>query len=128
MGGITYSDAEVTKAAVAANEGKQAVGLPKWQAKLGAEWDLPALKGLTLTANATAVSRQYLNEDNSLSVPGHTVFDMGARYTTKLSDRSLTLRATVANLTNKAYWAKPHYSSLALGAPRTFYISATMDF
>src|SRR5690606_20808337 len=32
MGGIAYSDAEVTKAAVAANEGKQAIGLPKWQA------------------------------------------------------------------------------------------------
>ncbi|STU93921.1 ferrichrome-iron receptor [Klebsiella pneumoniae] len=53
MGGIAYSDAEVTKAAVAANEGKQATGLPKWQAKLGTEWDVPAMQGLTLTANAT---------------------------------------------------------------------------
>lgn len=128
MGGIAYSDAEVTKTAVAANEGKQATGLPKWQAKLGTEWDVPTMQGLTLTANATWADKQYLSADNSLSIPGRTVFDVGARYATKVSGRPLTLRASVTNLTNKAYWAKPHYTSLALGAPRTFYLSATMDF
>jgi iron complex outermembrane receptor protein len=128
MGGIAYSDARVTKAAVAANEGKQATGLPKWQAKLGAQWDVPEWQGLTLSANATTASRQYLNADNSLSVPGRTVFDVGARHATKVSGRPLTLRAAITNLTNKAYWAKPHYTSLALGAPRTLSVSATMDF
>lgn len=128
MGGIAYSDAEVTKATIAANEGRQATGLPKWQAKLGAEWDVPALQGWTLTANATAASRQYLNADNSLSVPGRTVFDLGTRYATKVSGRPLTLRAAVTNVANKAYWAKPHYTSLALGAPRTFQLSASIDF
>jgi iron complex outermembrane receptor protein len=128
MGGIAYSEAEVTKAAVASDEGKQATGLPKWQAKLGVEWDLPALQGLTLTANATSVSKQYLSSDNSLSIPGRTVFDVGARYTTKVSGHPLTLRAAVTNVTNKAYWAKPHFTSLGLGAPRTFLLSATMDF
>lgn len=128
MGGIAYSDAEVTKAAVAANEGKQATGLPKWQAKLGTEWDVPVMQGLTLTANATWADKQYLSADNSLSIPGRTVFDAGARYATKVSGRPLTLRASVTNLTNKAYWAKPHYTTLALGAPRTLCLSATMDF
>ena len=118
----------MTKAAVAVNEGKQAIGLPKWQAKLGAEWDVPAIQGLTLTANATSADKQYINADNSLSIPGRTVFDVGARYSTKASGRPLTLRTAVTNVTNKAYWAKPHYTSLALGAPRTFYLSATMDF
>lgn len=128
MGGIAWSDAEVTKAAVAANEGKQATGLPKWQAKLGMEWDVPAMQGLTLTTNATWADKQYLSADNSLSIPGRTVFDVGARYATKVAGRPLTLRAAVTNVTNKAYWAKPHYTSLALGAPRTFQLSATMDF
>lgn len=128
MGGIAFSDAEVTKAAAVANEGKQATGLPRWQAKLGVEWDVPAVQGLALTANATAASRQYLSADNSLSVPGRTVFDVGARYATRFGDRPLTLRAAITNATDKAYWAKPHYTSLALGAPRTFHLSATMDF
>jgi iron complex outermembrane receptor protein len=40
----------------------------------------------------------------------------------------VTLRASVSNLTNKAYWGMPLLSSLALGAPRTFQLSASMDF
>ncbi|GGE30537.1 ligand-gated channel protein [Halopseudomonas oceani] len=128
MGGVAYSDAEVTKAASDDNEGQQAVGLPKWQGKLGVEWDTPMLPGLTLTANATSVSKQYLNADNSLSIPGHTVFDLGARHSSVVSDHQLTLRAAVTNVGNKAYWAKPHYTSLAVGAPRTVNLSATVDF
>jgi len=128
MGGVAYSQAEVTRAALAADEGKQATGLPKWQAKLGAEWDTPMVPGMTLMANATVASRQYLNSNNSLSIPGRTVFDVGARYVTKVSGRPLTLRAAVNNVTNKAYWAKPHFTSLGLGAPRTVMLSATMDF
>lgn len=128
MGGIAYSDPQVTKAASPANQGKQATGLPKWQAKMGVEWDTPALQGLTLTANATTASKQYLSADNSLSVPGRTVFDVGARYATKVAGNPVTLRAAVTNVTNKAYWAKPHFTSLALGAPRTFMLSASMDF
>ena len=128
LGGIAYSDPKVTRTAIAGDQGKQATGLPKWQAKMGVEWDTPGLPGLTLTANATAAAKQYLNADNSLSVPGRTVFDLGARYATKVSGRPLTLRAAVTNVTDKAYWAKPHFTSLGVGAPRTYMLSATMDF
>lgn len=128
MGGVAYSDAEITKAAIETNEGQQAVGLPKWQGKLGAEWDTPVLKGLTLTANATSLSEQYLNADNSLSIPGHTVFDLGARHSSVVTGHPLTLRAAVTNVGNKAYWAKPHFTSLGVGAPRTVSLSATVDF
>ena len=128
MGGVAYVDPKVTKAAIAANQGKQATGVPKLQGKLGVEWDVPAVQGLTLTANATAVSKQYISADNSLSVAGRTTYDVGARYATKVASRPLTLRAGITNLTNKAYWGMPLLSSLALGAPRTFQLSATMDF
>ncbi|MCE4060363.1 TonB-dependent siderophore receptor [Pandoraea sputorum] len=128
MGGVAYSDAEVTKAAVASDQGKQATGLPKWQGKLGAEWDIPGVPGFTLTGNATTASKQYISSDNSLSIPGRTVFDVGARYATKVTGRAVTVRAAVTNVTNKAYWAKPYFTTLALGAPRTFMLSASMDF
>jgi len=128
MGGVAYSDAEVTKAAVTSDQGKQATGLPKWQGKLGAEWDIPWVPGFTLTGNATTASKQYISSDNSLSIPGRTVFDVGARYATKVTGRAVTVRAAVTNVTNKAYWAKPYFTTLALGAPRTFMLSASMDF
>ncbi|SEG12072.1 TonB-dependent receptor [Oceanospirillum linum] len=128
MGGIVFSEAEVTKSSDTNLEGKQATGVPKWQAKLGVEWDIPKSSGLTLTGNASSASKQYINADNSLSVPERTVFDIGSRYVTKVSGRPLIVRAAVTNVTNKSYWAKPHFTSLAIGAPRTFQLSATVDF
>ena len=128
IGGVAYIDPKVTKAAVAANEGKQATGIPRLQGKLGVEWDVPAVHGLTLTANATSVSKQYISADNSLSVGGRTTYDVGARYATRVADRPVVLRAAINNLTNKAYWGMPQLSSLALGAPRTFMLSASVDF
>jgi iron complex outermembrane receptor protein len=86
------------------------------------------LAGPDLTGNATAMSKQYISADNSLSVPGRTLFDVGARYSTTVAGRPLALRASVNNVTNKAYWGMPLLSSLALGAPRTVLVSATMDF
>ncbi|MNV70198.1 Ferrichrome receptor FcuA precursor [compost metagenome] len=59
---------------------------------------------------------------------GRTTYDVGARYATKVADRPVMLRASITNLTNKAYWGMPQLSSLALGAPRTFMLSASMDF
>lgn len=128
MGGVAFSDPEVIKAASPGSEGKLATGLPKWQAKLGVEWDVPAVQGVTLTANATTVSKQYLDAANDISIPGRTVFDVGARYATKVYGRPLTVRAAVTNVTDKGYWAKPHFTSLGMGAPRTFLLSASMDF
>ncbi|MDS1139418.1 TonB-dependent receptor [Pusillimonas sp. SM2304] len=126
MGGIAYTQAKLTKTAGGVDQGKLATAVPAWQAKLGAEWDVPAVQGLTLTGNMVSMSKQYINADNSLSVPGRTVFDLGARYMTSIADHPLTLRATVQNLTNKAYWA----GSLAsgTGAPRTFLLSASLEY
>ncbi|WP_256080230.1 TonB-dependent siderophore receptor [Massilia sp. YIM B04103] len=128
MGGVAYVDPKLTRSAGGVNQGKIATGLPKLQGKLGAEWDVSALQGLALTANATSVSKQYISADNSLAAGGHTVFDLGARYATKAAGKPLTLRASVNNVTNKAYWGMPLLASLGLGAPRTVQLSATMDF
>ena len=55
-------------------------------------------------------------------------YDVGARYATRISSTPVTFRATVLNVTNKACWGMPLLSSLALDAPRTLALSATMDF
>jgi len=127
MGGVAYVDPKVTRSAVAAVQGKTATGVPKLQGKLGVEWDVPGAAGLTLTGNATSMSKQYISADNSLSVGGHTTYDLGARYATKVASHPVTFRAAITNVTNKAYWGMPLLSSLALGAPRTFQLSASVD-
>ncbi|MCH4244564.1 TonB-dependent receptor [Acinetobacter gerneri] len=129
MGGLTYIDPELTKTAAGKNQGNTATGVPKTQAKLGAEWDTPVAQGtLTLSGNINAVSKQYINQENTLHVPGRTLLDVGARYSTKVADHPVTIRAGVNNLTNKAYWGMPQLSSLVLGAPRTYMLSASYDF
>ncbi|VEF38824.1 ferrichrome-iron receptor [Stenotrophomonas maltophilia] len=128
LGGAAYVQPKLTRTAGGVNEGRIATAVAQRQAKLGVEWDVPTLQGLTLTGNASAMSRQYISADNSLSVPGRTLFDVGARYSTTVAGRSLALRASVNNVTNKSYWGMPLLSSLALGAPRTVLVSATMDF
>lgn len=128
MGGVAYVQPRITRAASAAQEGRQATGVPRLQGKLGVEWDVRALPGLTLTGNATAMSRQTISADNQLWVPGRTIFDLGARYATAVMNRPLTLRASITNVTDKAYWGMPLLSSLALGAPRAIALSASMDF
>ncbi|NYR10565.1 TonB-dependent siderophore receptor [Psychrobacter sp. BI730] len=128
MGGISYIDAKLTKMNDGVNEGNQAAGVPKWQSKIGVEWDLPLVENLTLTANANAVSKQYLENDNIQSLPGRTIYGVGARYLTSVNDKPLTLRGSVENVMNKAYWTTAHYNDLAIGEPRTFLLSATMDF
>lgn len=128
LGGLAYVQPKLTRTAGSVNEGRIATAMAQRQAKLGVEWDVPALQGLTLTGNATAMSKQYISADNSLSVPGRTLFDVGARYSTTMAGRPFALGATVNNVANKAYWGMPLLSSLALGAPRTVLLSATMDF
>lgn len=128
MGGLAYIDPKLTKTSGGVNQGNMATGVPKYQAKLGAEWDIPNIEGLTLTANALGVSKQYINATNTLSVPGRTTYDVGARYNTKLFGHPVSLKAAVNNVTNKAYWGMPQLSSLTLGAPRTYMLSASYDF
>ncbi|KAF1028304.1 MAG: Ferric-anguibactin receptor FatA [Acinetobacter bereziniae] len=128
LGGIAYIDPELTKTAGGKNQGNTATGVAKQQAKLGLEWDTPTLDGLTLTANATAVFKQYINQENTLSASGRTLFDLGARYKSALVQFPMTIRASVNNVTNKAYWGMPQLSSLALGAPRTYMLSVSLDF
>lgn len=129
MGGAAYIKPELSKVANKANEGNQATGVPKTQGKLGVEWDSEVGNGmLTLSANATAVSKQYINQENTLEVSGRTLFDVGARYKTSISSHPVSFRAGINNLTNKAYWGMPQLSSLTLGAPRTYLFSASYDF
>lgn len=128
MGGIAYIDAELTETAGGINQGHQAQGIPKWTGKLGVEWDITALPGLTMTGNATSISKQYIAADNETALPGRTLYNLGARYTMPLSEHALIWRLDIKNLTDKRYWATPHYSSLAVGAPRTVLLSATMSF
>ena len=134
MGGATYTQAEMTKVVAGGVKGEQVTGVPKVIAKLGTEYDLLDVPGLTLTGNVNHTGKQYATNDHRVSLDAYTTYDAGARYAFKVETKPVTLRATVQNVTNKAYWLGSWNGgdgsglSGGLGAPRTLLVSGTVDF
>ena len=132
LGGASFLDARLKKTANESLEGNRAIGVPKRQFNLGSEWDVPGMAGLTLSGRVVHTSSQYANETNTLSVPSWTRLDLGARYVTTVAEQMVTFRARIDNVTDRDYWASvggyPGYGYLVLGAPRTFTLSATVNF
>jgi iron complex outermembrane receptor protein len=129
LGGVTLLDAALTQTNSAATRGNRPVGVPKWMANVGAEWDLPWLRGLTVTGGVNFTGQTYVNQANTQSVPSWTTFDFGARYTTVMYGKSTTFRAGVLNAFDRNYWSGvASYGTISLGAPRTLFASATIDF
>ena len=132
LGGLTLLDAEQRQTAGGLNQGKDVIGVPRTQLNLGVDWDVPGVPGLSLNARALGTSHQYADAANTQTLPGWGRFDLGANYAMRLMERDVTFRARVDNAFDRNYWASsggyPGYGYLVLGAPRTFTVSATVDF
>lgn len=132
LGGFTWLDTQQEGTGSAATEGKRVIGVPKFQATLGAEWELAAVPGLALDGRIVHTGGVYANDINTLAVPGWTRLDVGARYLVELGGKPVTFRARVDNLADRNYWSSaggyPGAGYLVVGAPRTFSLSASVDF
>jgi len=129
LGGITWLDAELTRTSDPAIRGNQPVGVPRWHATLGAEWDLPWLPGLTLTSGVIHSAKQYVSQQNDAHLPAWTRVDFGARYATAIHGRDVTFQLNLQNAFNKAYWSGvSQWGAFALGSPRTLSLSANIAF
>jgi len=132
LGGFTWLDAEQRSTGDSAIDGNRVIGVPRFQTTMGAEWDIPGVQGLTVDGRVVYTGSSYANAQNTLKVPGWTRFDAGVRYMTDVGGHTLTLRARVENIANRNYWASvggyPNSGYLVLGGPRTFSLSASMDF
>jgi iron complex outermembrane recepter protein len=128
IAGATYINATLLNTGSSTTDGNRPIGVPSFMFNLGAEYDVPMLNGLTLTARWIHTGSQYLNATNTLSIPSWDRFDLGTRYSTVLFGRPTTFRASVLNVANKSYWASTIGGYLTQGAPRTFLLSMTTDF
>ena len=74
----------------------------------------------------------YTDAADTFTIPAWTRFDLGARYATRIAGRAVEVRGRVENLTNRSYWASaggfPGANYLVLGMPRSFLMSASVDF
>nr|HAB03551.1 TonB-dependent siderophore receptor [Pseudomonas sp.] len=133
LGGVMYIHSELTDTVNGAYDGNRAPATPEYNVNLGAEWDIPGVNGLTLTARGIHSSSQYLDQNNSKQIDGWERFDLGARYAFKVDATDVTVRASVENVMNERYWASAGASDdsepgLTLSTPRTYLLSATLGF
>lgn len=112
--------------------GNPATGAPRFQATAGFEWDMPFLRGLTAIATVVYTGSSYAGTTFTKllfsKIPNWTTVDLGLRYTTLVRDKPITLRATVTNVTDSHHWIANPNGALILGAPRTAWLSASIDY
>ncbi|UKE61390.1 TonB-dependent siderophore receptor [Xanthomonas translucens pv. poae] len=115
-----------------AYEGHQALNVPRLRASAQASWDVPGASGLALLGGAQYSGAKYADRSGRVAVGGYTVYNVGARYATRLGTLPTTLRLSVDNLADKRYWRDVgEYLGddyLFLGAPRTARLALQFDF
>jgi len=133
LGGVMYIDSELTDTTNGTFDGNRAPATPEYNVSLGGEWDVPNVQGLTLTSRGIYSSSQYLDQSNNKEIDAWTRIDVGARYAFKVEEKNITLRANIENVADKRYWSSAGASDdsepgLTLATPRTYLLSATVDF
>lgn len=127
--GLTWIQAKLTETSNPATQGNTAVGVPRLQGSLNAEWDLPSMRDMTLIGTVFYTGSQFVDQTNERELSASTVVDLGARYRSLIGGKKVVWRATLRNATGKDYWAGAStWGTLIQGAPRTFLLSATVDF
>lgn len=132
LGGVTFLDAKQRETEDGVTDGNRVIGVPKVQGNIGVEWDVPGMQGFSLDSQIVATGSSYADAANNQRVSGWARLDLGARYLMEVNGKLLTLRARIDNVTDRDYWASvggyPGNGYLTEGAPRTFLVSASMDF
>ena len=132
LGGWTWLDAEMTRTAGGALDGKRPIGTPELQGNLNVEWDVPQATGLTLEGRLVYTGEHPVNAANTVELDSWTRFDAGVRYAADIAGRPVTLRARIENLVDEDQWVAvggyPGANYLTLGAPRTLSLSISAEF
>ncbi|MCV2365043.1 TonB-dependent receptor [Paucibacter sp. DJ1R-11] len=109
---------------VASVNGLKPVNVAENNLRLQARQDVPALPGLQLNVGLVFEGPRAVLRDNSLSIPGWTRFDAGARFEQSWGRQLLVWRVGVDNLANKRAWKESPFqfdhAYLYPLAPRTF--------
>ncbi len=134
LGGAMFLSAVLTQTQGGLTNGWIAPFSPGAQFNLGAEWDLPFARGLTVNGRVTYTGSQFIDTTfPRRSLPEWTRVDAGLRYVfdnaSSPTGKPVALRFFVENLFDNDYWANGFAAiTLSLGTPRTFRLALTTDF
>ncbi|MFK3660243.1 TonB-dependent receptor [Scandinavium sp. NPDC088450] len=131
-GSTTWLDPELTKTAGGTNDGNDAIGVSRFYAVLGAEYDIKPVDGLTATVKVSHTGSQYADAANTKKLDSYTTLDLGVRYRTRVNanQNEMVWRVGVDNVTNEKYWSgvESYGTYIFQGEPRTVKVSMSYDF
>jgi len=127
MTSAAFVKSELTSTPNGVNQGNRPSGVPASTYSAGLDWDTPWVQGLSLNGRTIRTSSVYLNNDNTLDLPGYTRFDIGARYATQIAGKDVVFRANIENVTDKNYWLSSG-SFVTNAAGRTYMLSASINY
>lgn len=110
------------------NQGNRVAGAPRFVGTAQLSYTVAQLSGLKLFADAKYTGDTMLNASNGLKLPGYAIANVGASYTTRLGGYDTTLRFAVNNVADKRYWEFQYENYMKPGDPRTYSVSARLDF
>ncbi|WOJ29494.1 TonB-dependent receptor [Citrobacter koseri] len=135
--GVTLLDPKLKDTVSDTTSDKRVVGVPKVQANVLAEYSLPSMPEWVYSANVHYTGKRAANDTNTAWASSYTTWDLGTRYTTKISNVPTTFRVVVNNVFDKHYWASIFPSgtdgdngspSAFIGSGREVRASVTFDF
>ncbi|WOI97199.1 TonB-dependent receptor [Citrobacter koseri] len=135
--GVTLLDPKLKDTVSDTTSDKRVVGVPKVQANMLAEYSLPSMPEWVYSANVHYTGKRAANDTNTAWASSYTTWDLGTRYTTKISSVPTTFRVVVNNVFDKHYWASIFPSgtdgdngspSAFIGSGREVRASVTFDF
>lgn len=131
-GSVSVLHARREDAADPALNGLRPVNVPINSVKLQGAYNVAAVPGLALLGFLVREGERMVLPDNSVSTPGWTRVDLGARYTQQVGSQRWIWRLTVENLSDTRAWKEAPYqyghAYLYPLPPRTLNASLTADF
>jgi iron complex outermembrane receptor protein len=113
-------------------DNKQVINVPRFHTAVFANILLPHARGFRVMPGWSYTSRKQATRDDTVSVGGYDLFNLGARYSPQGENGRLTLHMYADNILNKRYWKDTGASYgdtfIHQGAPTTVRLSAHYNF
>jgi iron complex outermembrane receptor protein len=113
-------------------DNEQVINVPRFHSAVSGDLVLPHLHGLHLMPGWSYTSSKEATRDDTVSVSGFSLFNLGARYTPGGEQGHMTLRLYADNIADKRYWKDTGASYgdtfIHQGAPATVRLSAHYTF
>lgn len=83
--------------------------------------------GLSLSAGASSISKRFVNNQEQGTIPGYTLYSVGAGYSTQIVGRRVNFQVNVDNVANKRYWNSVQTGTYGIGMDRSVKFNARVD-